>query len=84
MDAETIGAFDAKTHLSELLDKVAGGGEFVITRHGRPVARLCPVEPTTVAPRLDEVLAQSSVFRAKLRQRLTREEISDLIAAGRR
>jgi prevent-host-death family protein len=38
-----IGAFEAKTHLSELLDRVEAGEELVITRHGRPVARLVPV-----------------------------------------
>lgn len=36
----TVGAFEAKTHLSALLDRVAAGEEVVITKHGRPVARL--------------------------------------------
>lgn len=36
----TVGAFEAKTHLSTLLDRVAGGEEVLITRHGKPVARL--------------------------------------------
>jgi prevent-host-death family protein len=36
----TVGAFEAKTHLSTLLDRVAGGEEVVITKHGKPVARL--------------------------------------------
>jgi prevent-host-death family protein len=36
----TVGAFEAKTHLSTLLDRVAAGEEVVITNHGRPVARL--------------------------------------------
>ena len=36
----TVGAFEAKTHLSSLLDRVAAGEEFVITKHGKPVARL--------------------------------------------
>ena len=39
-----IGAFDAKTHLSALLDQVANGEEVLITRRGKPVARLVPVE----------------------------------------
>jgi prevent-host-death family protein len=39
-----IGAFAAKTHLAELLARVERGEEFVITRHGRPVARLVPVQ----------------------------------------
>ncbi|HUG72233.1 MAG TPA: type II toxin-antitoxin system prevent-host-death family antitoxin [Steroidobacteraceae bacterium] len=35
-----IGVFEAKTHLSELLDRVVAGEEFTITRRGHPVARL--------------------------------------------
>ncbi len=44
---ETIGLFEAKTKLSELLDRVEGGEELVITRHGVPVARLVPVGQTS-------------------------------------
>ena len=36
----TIGAFEAKTKLGELLDRVTHGGSFTITKHDRPVARL--------------------------------------------
>ncbi len=36
----TVGAFEAKTHLSTLLDRVAAGEEIIITKHGKPVARL--------------------------------------------
>ena len=36
----TVGAFEAKTHLSILLDRVAEGEEVIITKHGKPVARL--------------------------------------------
>jgi prevent-host-death family protein len=43
-----VGVHEAKTHLSELLRRVAGGEEVVITRGGRAVARLVPVvEPST-------------------------------------
>lgn len=38
-----IGAFEAKTHLSALLEAVAGGEEIVITRRGKPIAKLVPV-----------------------------------------
>ena len=40
-----VGAFEAKTKLGQLLDQVEHGEEIVITRHGRPVARLTSVEP---------------------------------------
>jgi antitoxin (DNA-binding transcriptional repressor) of toxin-antitoxin stability system len=35
-----VGAFEAKTKLSNLLDRVEAGKEVVITRNGKPVARL--------------------------------------------
>jgi len=37
-----VGAFEAKNTFGSLLDLVQRGEEVVITRHGRPVARLCP------------------------------------------
>lgn len=42
----TVGAFEAKTHLSELLARVEAGEQVTITKHGRPVARLVPVTET--------------------------------------
>ena len=40
----TVGAFEAKTKLSELLNRVEAGAEIVITRRGKPVARLTAPE----------------------------------------
>jgi prevent-host-death family protein len=40
---EIIGAFEAKTHLATLLDRVAKGEKITITRHGIPAAMLVPV-----------------------------------------
>ena len=37
---QEIGAFEAKNTLGALLDRVERGEEIVITRHGKPVARL--------------------------------------------
>ena len=48
MEIPAIGAFEAKTRLSELLEQVSRGRSFVITRRGRAVAELRPVSsPTT-------------------------------------
>ena len=40
-----IGAFEAKTRLSQLLQRVQAGERFVITRHSWPVAELIPFTP---------------------------------------
>ncbi len=42
---ETIGAFEAKTHLPRLLREAEAGKRFVITQRGRPVAELIPLAP---------------------------------------
>ena len=47
---EKIGAYDAKTHLPRLLDAVADGKTFIITRHGVPVARLGPTDARSSDP----------------------------------
>jgi prevent-host-death family protein len=48
-----IGAFEAKTHLSSLLERVAAGEEVVITKHGRPLARLVSATDLEQAQRED-------------------------------
>ena len=55
---ETVGLFEAKTHLSALLERVAQGEEITITKHGAPVALVVPAgnrrkrDPRHVAERI--------------------------------
>ena len=44
---EFVGAYEAKTHLPQLLDRVEGGETITITRHGKPVAKLVPASGET-------------------------------------
>ena len=41
---ETVSLYDAKTHLSSLVDRAAEGEEIVISKSGRPKARLVPLD----------------------------------------
>ena len=41
---ESVSLYDAKTHLSALVERAASGDEIVITKSGRPRARLVPLE----------------------------------------
>ncbi|MCX6997246.1 MAG: type II toxin-antitoxin system Phd/YefM family antitoxin [Kiritimatiellaeota bacterium] len=45
-----IGAFEAKTHLSALLEKVQQGQVYCITKRGRPVAELRPAQSVQRRP----------------------------------
>jgi prevent-host-death family protein len=40
---DTVNLYDAKTHLSKLVERAAGGEEIVIAKAGRPLARLVPL-----------------------------------------
>ena len=42
---DSVGAYDAKTHLPKLLERVAAGESITITKHGVPVAVLGPYDP---------------------------------------
>ncbi|HEX8312031.1 MAG TPA: type II toxin-antitoxin system prevent-host-death family antitoxin [Chthoniobacteraceae bacterium] len=49
---QEIGAFDAKTHLSALLERVASGESFTITKRGMPVAELRPLPKPKITKRV--------------------------------
>jgi prevent-host-death family protein len=54
-----VGTFEAKTHLSALLEKVGQGQEELITKRGEPIARLVPAQRsdrTQVAATIDTLL----------------------------
>jgi prevent-host-death family protein len=58
-----IGAFEAKTHLSKLLDRVEAGEEITITRNGKPVATLSPARANARQKVLDTVEAIKALRR---------------------
>ena len=71
-----IQASDAKTHLPQLLDDVEGGETLIITRHGRPIARIVP-ETDRRQEEIDKALAAIR----ELRTRTGRISVSDLLSA---
>lgn len=77
----TIGTFEAKTHLANLLDRVAAGEQITITRHGTPIARLVPVRPTG-PHQVRETISKLKQFSKG--QTLDGLQIKDLINEGRR
>ena len=57
----------AKTHLSRLLDRVAAGEEIVLGKHGKPIAKLVPIQLATRRPgRLKGKIKIAADFEAPL------------------
>lgn len=77
-----VGAYDAKTHFSQLLERVAAGEVITITRHGSPVARLVPAAPASSAETRREAISAMRTLAS--RHRLRGLRVKDLIAEGRR
>jgi prevent-host-death family protein len=59
---ESVGSFEAKTHLPQLLERVAKGEEFTITKHGKPVARLVPAVAIKPRPDVKQVIDELKAF----------------------
>jgi len=80
--SNTVGAYEAKTHLSELLEKVEAGEEITITKHGAPVAKLVPVKKE-VRPE-ERVAAIDRIQKLATALSLGGLKVKDLIREGRR
>ena len=78
---ETVGAYEAKTHLSKLLERVLKGERITITKHGVPVAVLQPPEPEKKVD-TQSVIVELREFRD--RHSLRGLSIRDMIEEGRR
>lgn len=79
----TVGIFEAKNRLSELVERAARGEEIVITRRGEQVARLMP-------PRAPDAPGQARALAARIRRSRAGQalgggvSIRDMIEEGRR
>jgi prevent-host-death family protein len=80
--SNTVGAYEAKTHLSKLLDKVEAGEEITITKHGAPVAKLVPVKKEVSAEQRVAAIERIQKLAAGLS--LGGLKVKDLINEGRR
>jgi prevent-host-death family protein len=77
----TIGMFDAKTHFSQLIERVLKGERITITRHGVPVA---VISPPVAREQLDVKRAVEELKAFRKGRTLGGIKIRDLINEGRR
>ena len=81
-----VGAFEAKTHLGELLMEVGHGASYLITRRGKPVAQLVPVGKSKTRPEPD-LFAAVEALKAKIAEHYdveTEMTLREMIEEGRR
>jgi prevent-host-death family protein len=79
---QTIGAFEAKTHLAALLDRVAKGERITITRHGTPAAVLAPVTETEGRLSHREIVEGMRSLRKRVKS--GKMSVREMIHEGRR
>jgi prevent-host-death family protein len=85
----TIPAFEAKTRFGELLDRVAGGEEIVITRHEKPIARIIPEGGPSCAQARQaatalEALQEAIAAERKGKPAISWKEFKAFVEEGRR
>ena len=78
-----VGTFQAKTHFSQLLERVAKGEEITITRHDRPVARLVPAERPS-REHVATIFRRMDALRQSLSNSKDKTSLKDLINHRRR
>ncbi len=79
---ETIGAFEAKTHLASLLDRVSKGERITITRRGVPAAMLVPLSGTERKVTHQEIVEGMRALRKRVKP--GKMSVREMVAAGRR
>jgi prevent-host-death family protein len=81
-----VGIFEAKTSLSSLVDEVEKGAEVIITRHGKPVAKLVGCRdhmPEDLIAKRKQAIAEIREMARKRGLRISHEEIKSWIDEGR-
>ena len=79
--SESVGAYEAKTHLPQLLERVSKGERITITRHGVPVAMLVPAS-TSKQPDIRAAVEEMKTFRKG--RSLKGLTIREMVEEGRR
>jgi prevent-host-death family protein len=82
---KSVGSYEAKTHLPQLLSQVEKGETITITKHGKPVARLVPAEeqPQRDVATVIRELRAFSKERSRTLGKVSAREIKEMIEEGR-
>ena len=78
--AQLIGAFEAKTHFSQIIEKAEHGADFIVTKRGKPVAKIIPFEQKkemTFKEAVAELIEMRKLYRGEPGSFDIREAIED-------
>ncbi len=79
--SKSVGSFEAKTHLSNLIDNVIKGHDYIITKRGKPVARLIPYKTHDNELSIKDIIFQFDNIRKSIKGKVI---IKEYIAEGRK
>jgi prevent-host-death family protein len=77
---QQIGTFEAKTHFSQVIEQVENGADFIVTKRGKPVARIIPFKPEMTR---QEAFAQLIEMRKHYRGKPGDFNVQKAVAVGR-
>jgi prevent-host-death family protein len=80
---KTVGAYEARTRLPELLARVVRGERILITRHGKPAAMLVPA-PAERKQGVKQVIEEFKAYSKRQERTLDKLTIREMIEEGRR
>jgi len=83
MVQQQIGAFEAKTHFSRIIEEVEHGADYVITKRGKPVAKIIPFKQEKGMTR-EEALEGFKELRKRYRGKPGDFNIREAIEDGRK
>ena len=75
--SKSVGSFDAKTHLSNILDEVQKGVEFIITKRGRPVAKIIKYKDNKEIIIINDIILQFDKIRNSVKGKVNIKEYMD-------
>ena len=83
MECQQIGAYEAKTHFSRILEEAEQGTDFIVTKRGKPVAKIIPFEQEPEMT-FKEAVEQLKEFRKLYRGKPGSFNIREAIEEGRK
>jgi prevent-host-death family protein len=80
---KTVAVFEAKSRLSEILAAVERGEEYIVTKHGKPVARIVPSGQVDATSMADAKKLIARIKASRKNSNLTDDELREAVEDGR-